>query len=154
MSRAPGQAEPEQARERGRGRSWAFVAVYATGILVATSVPVPPGLSAPQGSDKLAHLLMYAGLGALFLWALLEKPAAREQRRRVAALSILTTALACSLFGAADEWHQQFVGRTTSFADWVADAIGVMLGAVSMVWYLLRDRRALRRDWHVRSKAD
>ena len=154
MSTEASQAEPEKAPERGRRWLWACVAVYAAGILVATSVPIPPGLPAPENSDKLVHLLMYAGLSALFSRALFAKPTVREQRRRVAALCILTTFICCCLFGAFDEWHQQFVGRNTSFADWVADAIGVMLGAVCMVWYLLRDRRAWRRNLHVRSKAD
>jgi VanZ family protein len=128
--------------------------VYAAGILVATSVPVPAGLPAPENSDKLVHSLMYAGLGALFLKALLHKPAAREQRRRVAALCILTTFACCSLFGAFDEWHQQFVGRTMAFTDWVADAVGALAGAVGMVWYLQRDRRDVRRTRHVGSEAD
>jgi len=137
---------PSTAPTRAWRLRWVIVVVYTTGIVVGTTVPIPPGLPAPEGSDKLAHLLMYAGLGALFLWAMCTKPARREHARRVAALCILMTFIFCSLFGALDEWHQQFVGRTTSFADWTADAVGVLLGAVGMAGYLRRVWRDLRRQ--------
>lgn len=151
MSSPAGPTEPASQRSR---RLWGVVALYATGILVATSVPVPPGLPAPEDSDKLVHLLMYAGLAALVLRALGERLGLREQRRRVAALCFLKAFIGCCLFGAFDEWHQQFVGRTTAFADWVADALGAMLGAACMLWYLSRDRRKSGRNGHVRGKAD
>ncbi|MEI6499622.1 MAG: VanZ family protein [Armatimonadota bacterium] len=134
---------------RASRRAWVVVAVYAAGILIATSVPIPPGLPAPKDSDKLAHFIMYAGLGALFLRAWLLRPPSWEQRGRLAALSILVTVVCCCVFGAVDEWHQQFVGRGTSFADWVADVIGVVIGTLSMVAPLLRRRTEARSDAHV-----
>jgi VanZ family protein len=37
----------------------------------------------------------------------------------------------CSLYGASDEWHQSFVpGRMVEVADWLADSIGGVIGAV------------------------
>jgi len=150
---SPPVAGVEPAPRRSR-RLWGVVALYATGILVATSVPVPPGLPAPEGSDKVVHLLMYAGLAALVSRALGERLGLREQRRLVAALCFLRAFIGCCLFGAFDEWHQQFVGRTTSLADWLADALGAMLGAACMLWYLSKDRRKSGRNGHVTGKAD
>ena len=45
-------------------------------------------------------------------------------------------------YGASDEWHQSFVpGRSVDVADWIADAIGVVVGVLFYHW--LR-RRAWR----------
>jgi VanZ family protein len=64
---------------------------------------------------------MYGVLG----WLTARAVARQVTSRRAMALA----ALAISLFGAADEWHQQFVpGRSADRADWLADTVGAALG--------------------------
>ena len=86
-----------------------------------TLIPLP-GQSAPD-ADKLVHLVLYAGLGALTVRA----AAVRVATNRTA-LGVL---IAVSAFGAANEWNQRFVGRSASHADWVADTIGGAVGILA-----------------------
>lgn len=91
-------------------------------ILTLTSLP---GSTVPRVSiehlDKLVHGSLYAILAALAVEAL---PGAR----RWALFAVLA---ASSLFGAGDEWHQQFiVGRSQDRYDWLADTVGASLGIV------------------------
>jgi VanZ family protein len=38
-----------------------------------------------------------------------------------------------SVFGAVDEWHQSFIPRRSmSFADWIADSSGALVGALTV----------------------
>jgi VanZ family protein len=77
------------------------------------------GAAAPrQGTDKVAHLLSYALLAFLYLWA-------RHARSRTDILLALLILLAYGIF---DELHQPFVGRTCELADFIADGIGIGLG--------------------------
>ena len=40
-----------------------------------------------------------------------------------------------SAFGAADEWHQQFVpGRDQDVKDWAADTTGALVGAIAAAY--------------------
>jgi len=81
--------------------------------------------------DKIQHALAYAPLGWLFLRAIAWE---KNFNRRALWLVILIGAL----YGATDEMHQHFVpGRTADWTDWLADTIGVALGA----WLFYRWRR-------------
>ena len=83
-------------------------------------------------TDKLAHFLAYAVLGALLAYA---------QTR-----TGWPPAVACALgiaYGASDEWHQSFVpGRSSDLADWVADAAGVLVAVALYHWMRRRAWRA------------
>ena len=83
--------------------------------------------AAPPGglSDKSAHFLAYAVLGATIVRALAGgRPAAMTAGRIAAA------AVAATLYGASDEVHQMFVpSRTPELLDLVADAAGSVVGA-------------------------
>ena len=108
---------------------WVPVCGYLGLIFFASSVP---GDQLPGHFwDKLAHLLVYAGLGVLFLVPLAE---ARLSRVTVRAAAI---AVLCSvLYGAFDEVHQSFTpGRSPDVRDLFADALGAALG-VAAVWLL------------------
>lgn len=75
------------------------------------------------GADKLVHFSLYAVLGALVARAL----AAPRARR-----GLVLAAAQLMLFGALDEWHQQFVpGRSAELADWVADLLGALVGLLA-----------------------
>ena len=109
-----------RAEVAGRRRWWA-VAGWATVILIGTTIPIPALSGVPHESDKVAHLLLYAPLGYLLMHAL-----------RGGGLSAGRAWLAAwglgLLFGAFDEWHQQYFARHADFHDWVADGVGVALG--------------------------
>ena len=109
---------------------WAPVALYMMLIFWLSSISTPPDL--PSGvSDKGAHLLLYAGLGALLVRA-----HAGGWRRRVT-LGIAATAIAvATLYGISDEVHQYFVPpREVELRDILADAIGASLSAGALyVW--------------------
>ncbi len=78
--------------------------------------------------DKLIHVVVYAGLGALICRALQlsGQGAAPLQVRR----SVILTTLLAALFGMMDEMHQLFVpGRKADWRDVLADLIGGGLGA-------------------------
>lgn len=77
-------------------------------------------------ADKVAHVLVYGGLGALCF---------RGLRRSWPLLSIRSTVLAAALlalaYGLTDEFHQMFVpNRSSEFLDLVADLIGGTVGAL------------------------
>jgi VanZ family protein len=94
-------------------------------IFVASSVPnlsrLPGGLS-----DKLGHFVGYALLSALLVRALAAgRWAGVTWRAAVVAWGV------SAAYGASDEWHQRFVpGRSTSWLDLSADALGAAAAAV------------------------
>jgi VanZ family protein len=54
-------------------------------------------------------------------------------------------ALAVSLFGVFDEFHQHFrEGRTVSLGDWLADTIGGIAASVAWLWAWSQGLRAGR----------
>ncbi|GAB4242944.1 MAG: hypothetical protein OHK005_07050 [Candidatus Methylacidiphilales bacterium] len=97
---------------------WAVVAaaLYYLALILISSVPGPelPKVETP-GLDKLIHLIFYAGLGWLLAGS---------------GWSLPTVLLVGALAGAADEGFQLMVpGRDASLLDWIADGVGVMMGA-------------------------
>lgn len=70
--------------------------------------------------DKPAHVGLYAVLGATLGYG---------RRHATAPAPNWVLVGLGALYGASDEWHQAFVsGRSPDWRDWVADAIGVLLG--------------------------
>ncbi|MDB4908404.1 MAG: uncharacterized protein JWO05_3188 [Gemmatimonadetes bacterium] len=105
-------------------RRWLPPLVWAGVILVLTSIPNPPIPRSLLGTDKLAHFAMYAPLAFLLVRAIL--PGVRVARAILLSVGIV------ALYGAADEWHQQFIpGRSDDIADWRADATGAVIGALA-----------------------
>lgn len=100
---------------------WVPPLVWAAVVLTATSIP-NLSIRGPEGSDKIAHFVMYLLFGFL-----VERAAAPTRSFRAALLTIL----AGGAFAAADEWHQRFIpGRSADLADWRADFSGVVIGAL------------------------
>jgi VanZ family protein len=96
-------------------------------------LPRPKGI---LGWDKLQHLLAF---GALSVTAGFCIHLAFWRRRPV--LSLLIIMLACSAYGAIDEFHQFFVpGRDCSVWDWIADTLGAFLGALTIMLFLLKTK--------------
>jgi VanZ family protein len=112
------------------GVRWIPVVLWAGFILTATSIPNVPAPAAP-GTDKLAHVAMYAVFGVLALRAAWH--AAPSPR------TLVLTLAAIALFAAVDEWHQRFIpSRSADAVDWLADVAGATLGIGSLAVLKLR----------------
>ena len=70
--------------------------------------------------DKLAHLVVFAALAVVMCLAI-----------GLRGLAMMWFGFFCTLLvGIVDEWHQIYLpGRTSSFGDVAADAVGAALGA-------------------------
>jgi VanZ family protein len=115
-------------------RRWLPPLVWAACILVTTSIPGAhlPRVDVP-GLDKAVHLGLYGVLG----WLAARAVWTRGGGARDAAFAFV----AIAVFGALDEWHQQFIpGRSMEFLDWVADSTGALAGVA--VAALTRRREA------------
>jgi VanZ family protein len=86
--------------------------------------------------DKAAHFSMYAVLAGLLTLHLTEI----TSRWRAVLIAIVIV----SAFGAIDEWHQRFIpGRSTELADWRADSLGAVTGALVAAFVIRRRTRTL-----------
>jgi VanZ family protein len=112
----------------------ALAVIYAAAIWVIGGVENPPQVYAPGLSlDKVAHFVMYAGLGLLVgrAWAL-------SMRGWTWVLPLLLILL----LGAADEIRQGGLAeRAAEFADWIADAAGASVGFLLSVKLTRRTRQ-------------
>ena len=113
--------------------AWALVLFTLSSI---SDLPSPFHVS--KWDDKLDHFVAYAILGALVLRAVaMHRPLPNARDFKI-------TVVLGVLFGMADELHQYFVpGRFMDYKDFVADAVGVIAGAMFYAW--LSERRALSR---------
>ncbi len=95
-----------------------MVAIFTASSLPGKDVPLPDFF----GSDKVAHLSAYALLGIALRWRFRLR-ACRNQGWEWPTLAIGWA------FGLSDELHQVFIpGRMAGMDDWLADALGVLLG--------------------------
>ena len=82
----------------------------------------------PVGLQKSLHVLVYAALSILWIWAL-EKLDPRWLR-------LATALLLATAFGAALEWAQTMVpGRYGTLSDVILNAFGAILGLALAVWF-------------------
>lgn len=107
---------------RGSRRVRYALAAWMAVVLVLSTIP--PGeirLDLFHGADKVAHAVFYLVLAAL---------ATRVPRRvsRPGALWIAAFGLA-AVYGGVIEIAQSAVGRDPNLEDWVADAVGAVVGA-------------------------
>ena len=89
------------------------IAVTLT-LTVAMLWPLDAPPPAPEGSDKLVHLVAFAALAF---------PLARTGR-----FGLLPVFIGASAFGGAIELIQPSFNRSADVNDWVADIVGVILG--------------------------
>lgn len=115
--------------------------LWAILIFIASSIPQH---SIPQfalfSQDKLLHLLVYFIFTGLLYIALLHQTRFPALARHPA----LWAALIASVYGATDEFHQSFVGRSADILDLVADIAGALV-LVGVVWLVRAVRRARAR---------
>jgi VanZ family protein len=85
--------------------------------------------------DKVHHLIAYAALGALVMFAL------RRAHNLSLPKAFLLAILVVSAYGVTDEFHQRFVpNRTCDVWDWTADTLGA--GIAATVFYTYESRRS------------
>ncbi len=105
---------------------WPATAAVAGAIFLMSGVPpdqMPP-VRLFRHADKLAHIIEYAALGVLLFRSLVYELPGRY------GLPVMVTLAAGTLFGALDEWHQSFTGRTPDVWDVAADAAGLACGTL------------------------
>ncbi|HSK11514.1 MAG TPA: VanZ family protein [Vicinamibacterales bacterium] len=112
---------------------WGPVLAYALLIFALSSASDLPDLP-ERLSDKLAHVLLYSGLGFLLARAL-----AGGLGRPVPGWAPPLVVLLAMLYGLSDEVHQLFVPRRRfDLLDLLADAVGAGLGAAAVwLWGIL-----------------
>ena len=94
---------------------------------VAMLWPLEAPPPAPEGSDKLVHLVAFAALAF---------PLARTGR-----YGLLPVFVGASAFGGAIELIQPSFNRSADVNDWVADMVGVILGiGLGLLYRRLRRR--------------
>ena len=96
-------------------------------LTVAMLWPLDAPPPAPEGSDKLVHLIAFAALAF---------PLARTGR-----LGLLSVFIGASAFGGAIELIQPMFNRSADVNDWIADTVGVTIGiGCGLVYRRLRKR--------------
>ena len=88
--------------------------IVTLSLTVAMLWPLQAQPPAPEGSDKLVHLIAFAALAF---------PLARTGR-----FGLLPVFIGASTFGGAIELIQPSFNRSADVNDWIADVVGVILG--------------------------
>lgn len=110
------------------------LAVYWLALFATTHYPRVYVPDEVPSSDKIIHFTAFAGLAALFWLAL-------AARRPLTNASVGIAALVLIPYATLDEYTQQFVGRHSDIADWVANVAGI---TCALGFFELRRRRAAR----------
>jgi VanZ family protein len=96
-------------------------------LTVAMLWPLEAPPPAPEGSDKLVHLVAFAALAF---------PLARTRR-----FGLLPIFICANAFGGAIELIQPSFNRSADLNDWIADSVGVVLGICFGLLYRRMRRR-------------
>lgn len=101
---------------------------YWVMLFVATHVPLPgPVALHIKGGDKVLHFAVFMVL------VLLGGTAWRLGRGGLSFAGLWAWFLVYAAYGAIDEWSQQWVGRSASMGDWLADLAGVAVATVILM---------------------
>jgi len=115
------------------------LAGYWLALFAATHLP--RRVASPPGGRvaELAHFLTYAVLAGLLAitW--------QRSAGRLSIAHLRWAWVALAVYAAFDELTQIPVGRTASWADWLADVLGALLGLALFWWYAKPQATALRR---------
>ena len=113
-------------------RRWLPPLLWAGVILFGTSLPQEAVPVQTSKIDKILHFSIYTVFSYLLTRQISD---ITTTRWRAAAIAVAFA----TVFGALDEWHQRFIpGRSTEFADWRADTLGAVVGALVCVAFLRR----------------
>lgn len=95
--------------------------IVTAGLTVAMLCPIHKPFTAPDGTDKLVHLVAFAALAF---------PLARTGR-----VGLIPVFVGASAFGGLIEVLQPSFGRSADMQDWIADIVGVALGMILALLY-------------------
>ena len=102
--------------------------IMTTVLTLAMLWPIHQSPPAPDGSDKVVHLIAFAALTL---------PLARTGR-----FGLIPIFIATSAYGGIIEVLQPFFGRSSDMQDWIADIAGVALGMMlGLLYRWLRKHR-------------
>ncbi len=105
-------------------------------MFVATHVPMPSGGGFRiKHADKVVHFVMF------FLLTWIGGRRLRASTGILAGGALVGWAIVYGGYAALDEWLQQWVGRSMTLGDWIADALGVAVA--SAVLFLQRKKPPL-----------
>jgi VanZ family protein len=93
--------------------------IYWVALIAATHYPRVPLPQDISNSDKIAHFGAF-GLLAVLLWRFFATRALTNASVWIAAAVLVP-------YAALDEYTQQFVGRHSDIADWIADVAGIVV---------------------------
>ncbi len=114
-----------------------LILLLTAGLFIGGAQPVAAGLF-KSGWDKVAHIVVFAGLGAAY------GVASGRQGWRL----LLWSVLGALAVGSMDELHQlRLPGRNPGWDDLLADGVGGLLGGLGLLAFyaLLRQRGKRRR---------
>lgn len=144
--RFPSHGSPHLWFDGGMRRSWIWIPpllIAAAIVWLSGQAHYPAGISLPPPLDKLAHAAAFGTLAFFLELALRKTRHDLPMYRRH-----LWVFLGVILFGLSDEWHQAFVpGRECSVLDWLADAIGALLGLALGLWPFVKGERQASFGW-------
>lgn len=117
-----------------------YLAIFAYCLLIywLSSQSDPPGADIDfEGSDKVAHFLVYGVMAALVSLGLHDNPPGKHP----AWLLLAGPVIFALLYGVSDEIHQRFTpGRSFSYLDMLADGFGAVAGQAACL-YAMRHTR-------------
>lgn len=118
---------------------WIRVALplYWIALFASTHYPTVQLPDQVPSNDKIIHFTAFGVLAAL-VWLFL-----RARARGATAKTAWLAALALVPYATLDEYTQQFVGRDTDIADWIANISGITCALV--ICELVRRRAVARR---------
>ena len=121
---------------------WRLVIVWLALIFALSSIPNNFGATEDTlPVDKVVHVFEFGGLAFLLTWIGLRARERAHDGRFAAFVGAGAVVLALA-YGVTDELHQRFVpGRDPSWADFGADALGAVTGALAAVTLSLRRGR-------------
>ena len=118
---------------------WLPAVLFASLIFYMSEQQNPPGASLFEflpNADKLAHMAEYFILSLLVYLALVKAHTCKAPAAAVFSVIII------SIYGASDEFHQNFTpGRTVDFFDWLADLTGALAAQVGIIIHKIIDDR-------------
>jgi VanZ family protein len=110
---------------------WFPVILYGAVIFIQSSFSAPNITPSFPLADKMIHVLVFAGMGALWVRAFAYHLPPHAKGKRALLLGIIFAAC----YGALDEWHQSFVAvRDADLWDVLADTLG-SIGGGYLYWF-------------------
>ena len=91
-----------------------FTVIIAFTVTICMLWPLETPPAAPEGSDKMIHLIVFAALAF---------PLSRNDRFGLLPIFVIT-----SVFAGVIELIQPSFNRSTEMNDWIADILGITLG--------------------------